>query len=517
MYWGNKRMTGYAAFQVVKADLLERVRKFSFLVLCAAAVFLAVLSVPDVDAPIVSIAIEPGIFKQGANASWMPMAIGLWGGLVFPMIGFSYVKNNIAMDRKSGMLYSIQAMGMKKSNYVIGKFVSNLIVLTIMWALVIAGAAAMLPLGFPHEGIGFYDFISPFLSLYPGIFFASAFAVFLESISAIHHKNGNGLGIIFLFVLFLISYGNGDTNNSILRLFDISSYQWVMDSINAAVIPILSRPVQETGILVPGGMFAGSSDEKDLVFHGLIKSIPYLLEKSFLILFSLFLVLLSIGFLESAERKQKVTIKRQKREEKPKGVSRCYRGLFANEIKIIVREYSRGFWIFLLCLWMCCFFLPAKAVAGYVWILLLILSVLVFSQMGSRDYENGLAEYFTTFRTSFGKQMGYTYLSGVLYLMWLSLPVIGKTLITQGIPSAIGYLLFPFFLPALACFLGKFLRSRRPFETVYFLFCFLLMNQPSFLLSGSMMAFMAIGTWILLFALFLFPIYKSTNGKNVHI
>lgn len=81
-------MKPYIIYQVMKADLLERVRRSSFLTMCIFAMFLAFFSVPDVEAPLVSICMEPGIFSQGSNPSWMPIAIALCGGVLFPMIGF---------------------------------------------------------------------------------------------------------------------------------------------------------------------------------------------------------------------------------------------------------------------------------------------------------------------------------------------------------------------------------------------------------------------------------------------
>ena len=144
-------MKPYIIYQVMKADLLERVRRPSFLAMCIFAMFLAFFSVPDVEAPLVSICMEPGIFRQGSNPSWIPIAIALCGGVLFPMAGLSFVKNNISMDRESGLLYSFQSMNMKKGNYVIGKFLSNLSVLTVMWLFVILGAALMLPFQFPDQ------------------------------------------------------------------------------------------------------------------------------------------------------------------------------------------------------------------------------------------------------------------------------------------------------------------------------------------------------------------------------
>ena len=50
-------MKPYIIYQIMKADLLERVRRSSFLIMCIFAMFLAFFSVPDVEAPLVSLSL----------------------------------------------------------------------------------------------------------------------------------------------------------------------------------------------------------------------------------------------------------------------------------------------------------------------------------------------------------------------------------------------------------------------------------------------------------------------------
>jgi len=63
-------------------------------------------------------------------------------------------------------------------------------------------------------------------------------------------------------------------------------------------------------------------------------------------------------------------------------------------------------------LWICSIFAPLRHVQGYLWILMLIFSVTAFSQMGCREHENGLAEYFLTIRLSRVRQAVYSCLWG---------------------------------------------------------------------------------------------------------
>lgn len=488
-------MKPYIIYQVMKADLLERVRRSSFLAMCVFAMLLAFFSVPDVEAPLVSICMEPGIFRQGSNASWIPIAIALCGGVLFPMIGLSFVKNNISMDRESGLLYSLQSMNMKKGNYVIGKFLSNLSMLTVMWLFVMLGAALMLPFRFPDQPLPFYDFISPFIGIYPGIVFAAAFAVLLESIPFISGKAGNAVGLTSLFVMFLVNYSASGYDNPLFGAFDYGNYRWVMDSINDAVVPMIGREVRETGILVPGGMFAGSKGGQELVFHGLLWNRQYLLDKIILTAISMALILSAVILLETTEKNKKAS----SRSPREKGQKSHYcTNQFMMECRLLLKSLPKGCLAVNAGLWIYSIFAPLQYVQGYLWIIMLICSVALFSQMGCREHENSLTECFVTIKFSLVRQMAYSYLWGVVILFMLSMPVIIRCFAEQKFLCSCSYIAFSFFVPALACFLGEYSKSRRTFETVYLLICFLLLNMPLFLFQGYVVAVMLAGTVVFL-------------------
>lgn len=98
--------------------------------------------------------------------------------------------------------------------------------------------------------------------------------------------------------------------------------------------------------------------------------------------------------------------------------------------------------------------------------------------------------------------MIYSYFCGTIFLSAVTCPVIVRAVIEQNYLFIPGYILFVIFVPALACFLGEYTKSRRAFETIYLLFCFLLINVPSFLFIGYVNIIMAIGSIVLLSAVF---------------
>lgn len=484
-------------YQVLKADFLERSRRFSFIMMCAAAMMLALFSVPNVEAPFVSICMEPDIFYQGSNATWVSITIALCGGMLFPMAALSFIKSGIDMDRSSGLLYAMQSMNMGKGSYCVGKFLSNLLLLTIIWVSIAAGAAIMIPLHFPNQTLRFYDFVTPFLGLYPGLIFVSAFAVLLESLPFINNRAGNVIGIITLFIIFLFNYSVGEYSNPLLGAFDIGNYRWTMDSINNAVIPVIGRSVQETGILVPGGVFADSKGSQELFFHGLIWNSQYFVDKICLAAVCVALIMLAIAFLESTEHsKKRLSIKNSK----SAAIRIRYSGQWVSEFKLIFQGKTIGWFLIITGLWICCILAPLKYVQNYIWIIMLIFSVSLFSQLGCREHEYNLTEYFMTIKHSLVKQLCFSYLWGAAILLMISLPVIVKCAMIQNYSYVIGYISFSIFTPALAGFLGECTKSKRAFETVYLLFCFLLLNMPTFLSQNYVIMMMEAGSIILFLA-----------------
>lgn len=117
-------------------------------------------------------------------------------------------------------------------------------------------------------------------------------------------------------------------------------------------------------------------------------------------------------------------------------------------------------------------------------------------------HEYNMAEYFTTIRCSLVKQTWYSYLWGVCILLLLSLPVVLKRIGLCDYFGAFCYAAFSIFVPAAAVFLGEYSKTRRAFETLFLLLCFLLMNLPHLLLNGYAVLIMGTGTVIFLLAVF---------------
>lgn len=176
-----------------------------------------------------------------------------------------------------------------------------------------------------------------------------------------------------------------------------------------------------------------------------------------------------------------------------------YLNLFMFEAKMILKGFPRTVFILIAGLWVYSFFAPLSYVQGYIWVTTLILAMPIFSQIGCREHEHNMTEYFMTIRFSLIKQTLYSYLWGISVLLLISLPVVLKLVWPHEYFGAFCYVLFSLFIPSAASFLGECSKTRRTFETLFLLLCFLLINIPSFLLNGY--AAVIMGTGMVLFLL----------------
>ncbi len=184
--------------------------------------------------------------------------------------------------------------------------------------------------------------------------------------------------------MFLVNYSASGYDNPLLGAFDYGNYRWVMDSIDDAVVPVIGRGVRETGILVPGGMFAGSKGGQELVFHGLLWNWQYLMEKIILTAISMALVLSAVILLETAEKNKKASSGKPREKGRAGRKAACCTNQFMMERRLLLKKPAQK---------LPCskcgtvdiqHFAPLQYVQGYLWIIMLICSVALFSQMGCR-------------------------------------------------------------------------------------------------------------------------------------
>ena len=180
-------------YQMVKADFLERVRRYSFLVILAGALYLAY----GVIAEKVTIVVGDG-YRGVYNSAWIGMLMAICCSTFLSLCGFYIVKNSVERDSTTRVGRILAATPMRKEFYTVAKTVSNFAVLASMVLVLMAAAVAMQWLRPEARPISLWKLWSPFLLIsLPAMFVTGSLALLFETLPVLRGGVGN---VIYFFV-----------------------------------------------------------------------------------------------------------------------------------------------------------------------------------------------------------------------------------------------------------------------------------------------------------------------------
>ncbi len=184
-----------ALYQLAKADFLERVRRYSFLVTLAFAVYVGVAAAQG------KISLRLGDYVGVRNSAWVGGLMSLTTTVFLSLIGFFIVSNSIRRDELTRVGQILAATPMSRFAYMLGKAISNFAVLSSMVAiLAIAGVAIVL---FGHTApLEVWPLIAPFLIVaLPAMALVAAVAVFFEATPVLRRISALAYFFFWIFIL----------------------------------------------------------------------------------------------------------------------------------------------------------------------------------------------------------------------------------------------------------------------------------------------------------------------------
>jgi hypothetical protein len=194
-------------YHLARADFFERVRRYSFLIMLGAAVFLGY----QVAAGNVTMRLD--VYRGEFNSAWVGSMMALLSSFFLGWFGFYLVKGSVARDRETGVGQIMATTPLTRPLYTFGKWASNFSVLLAMnIVLAVAGIGIQLLAG-ENMHIDLPAMFTPFLFIsLPMMALVAAVAVLFESIGFLSGGFGNIL-YFFLFVfIFPVADGLSKTN-----------------------------------------------------------------------------------------------------------------------------------------------------------------------------------------------------------------------------------------------------------------------------------------------------------------
>ena len=113
-------------YHMVRADFLERVRRYSFLLTVGFAVYLGYAVYAD------QIRLQLGDYRGQDNSAWLGAVVALVASVWISLVGFYVVKNTVERDRETRVGQILASTPMSKGFYTLGKTLSNFAVLGLM-------------------------------------------------------------------------------------------------------------------------------------------------------------------------------------------------------------------------------------------------------------------------------------------------------------------------------------------------------------------------------------------------
>ena len=184
-------------YHLARADFLERVRRYSFLVVLGLVILLGYQTAVG------NVRLQLGQYRGEFNSAWIAGMISIIATFFLGWFGFYVVKGSVARDRETGVGQIMATTPMSRPFYMLGKWISNFIVLmTMIIILMIFGFVIQL-INAESTQVDLWTYISPFIFIVmPLLAIVAAVTVLFEAIPFLSGGFGNVV-YFFAFVMMI--------------------------------------------------------------------------------------------------------------------------------------------------------------------------------------------------------------------------------------------------------------------------------------------------------------------------
>ena len=461
--------TMYVLYCMARADFLERVRRYSFLLTLGFAGLLA----SGVYRGTIELAL--GRYYGAPNSAWFGAFLAIVATTFLSLVGFYIVKSSVLRDEQTGVGRILAATPLSKFDYTLGKTLSNFAVLAAM-VLVLALGAAVLQVVRGGGGIDLWKLLSPFLLVaLPSMAVIAALAVLFETIPGLRGGLGN---VVFFFVymgLLVLSIQ--------VKHFDFTGINLYMESMGAEIrrfdptfhdsfaLQIGSDRLGRTQFDWSGLHWTASMVGERIFWLGVALTLSYLAS----LLFhrfdpaSEFLRSKRKQVLEdapSAQLKPAVFAETSKRLSALGATRGGFVGLMLAELRLMLKGVSRWWYLVALGLWIASLVTPAEASRGLL-IAIWIWPILLWSKMGTRESFYQTSAFIFSSPQSLQRQFPAAWLAGVLVAMATASGVAARLLLGGDGQGLTAWLAGAMFIPTLALALGVWSGTSKTFEAIF--------------------------------------------------
>jgi ABC-type transport system involved in multi-copper enzyme maturation permease subunit len=465
----------YVVYHLARADFLERVRRYSFLIMLGLVVFLGY------QAAIGNIYVQVGEYRGEFNSAWVGSMMAIIASFFLSWFGFYLVKGSVARDRETGVGQIIATTPLTRPLYVLGKWLSNFAVLTSMvLILALAGIIIQFLTGESTQ-LDLTALLAPFLfGTLPAIALVAAVAVLFETISFL----SGGFGNIIYFFLFTMVMAWGITQSKT----------------NPAMEPLGARLLQQSmGATAKaafpdydGGFMLGSSDMpvKGIFQWSGVDWTPDIIFMRFTFFgIAIALTLLASLFFDRFDpsRQRLRRTKNIASIPKPQAVStskasthpihltpltRSQSGfafirVLTLELKLLLKGQRWWWYTGAIGLFVASLFTPVESMRADVLPFVWIWPILIWSGMGNREIRNNTRQMVFSSAAPLMRQLPATWMAGFIVAVLTGSGAALKLLVAGDGVGLLAWFSAVLFIPSFALALGVWSKNSKVFEVLY--------------------------------------------------
>ena len=459
--------SGAAIAALARADLLERVRRYSFLVTLA---FVLWLGIGTFDGTVsVNVSETQGV----TNAAWVGGMMTIVAVTFLSLAGFWVVKNAVDRDERTGVGPILATTPLTRVEYVLGKALSHLLVLgTMVGILALCGLALLLLAGGRGGPFDPVAFLAPFvLCAIPAFALTAALAMVFETTPILRSGAGNVLWMFAWVALLMAGF------ESKSPLMDPWGVLIIQRSMGAAAHAQLGVDPEHFSV----EMNPGSLKQETLAtftWTGVRWTPEIVLSRiAWLLVAIAIAALAAVPFhrFDPARKRMRMALPGARRAARPKEgggafralVSRLPSGMVGSELRLLLGG-ANGWWALVaLGLVVAGWLAPLTAARSGVLIAAWLWPLLLWSSLGARDARDGTEAFILSAPRGLTRQLPAAWLGGVLLAAVMG-SGIGVRLAMAGDGNGFAaWLAAVCFIPALALALGLVSRGNKLFEVTY--------------------------------------------------
>ena len=480
--------TLYVIYHLALADFYERARRYSFLLTLAVVIFMGVL-VNNGTLFLSLGSIDPNIsssYRGEFNSAWIGTMTVLVLNLFLGLFGFYLVSDCIKRDIRTGVGQIIATTPISRVEYLIGKWISNCLVLYVL-VLILAAAAAIMVLLQGKAALDLSALLLPFLAVaLPFMTLTAALAVVFESVPWLRGTVGN---VIYFGLWMGVGVPSLQGGMGLPLLKDPLGVDVFRASLYAGANSAFpNEAIGKLGI-------TGFVDTQYKVFNwaGLDWTPDIIAGRWLWAVFGLGLILLSAvwfaRFDPSREGLRRAPVKPDEvREGKPTAARKkgpkivlpnlsplvsklaqtnLFLGVLFAELRMLLNGRRWWWWLGIAGLNIAILICPLMITKSYLLPVAWLWPLPIWSEMGNRERKNSTYQMVFSSARPVLRQLPAAWLAGVLVTALFGIAGAVVFLSNGDLPGLAGWIGAVIFIPTLALALGVFSSGSRLFEVVY--------------------------------------------------